>query len=177
MIIKGTVTNVGLPHNVDGYGNSWQWLIVETINGPITGAKGSKQELTQNFVGQQVEYEVLSKQGESGPYNQFKRVQQGYGGQGQQSYSAPQGQQTSQPAQRQPQGGQQQPQGPKQQSGDITKIRSMALSYVKDLVVAGKVELNNWYAVTCDFNAFIMTGKEPDEPGLPPNRERPDPEG
>ena len=42
-------------------------------------------------------------------------------------------------------------------AGD-NKVRSVSLSYVKDLIVAGKVDLMAWKATAEEFEQYILTG-------------------
>lgn len=59
---------------------------------------------------------------------------------------------------------------------DMVRIRSMALSYAKDLVVAGKITQKGLTITANEFTSFIMTGRwfkdnqsAPDDPPPPPD--------
>jgi hypothetical protein len=43
-------------------------------------------------------------------------------------------------------------------AGD-TRVRSMALAYVKDLIVAGKVDLLAWRTTAIEFELYILMGE------------------
>lgn len=60
-----------------------------------------------------------------------------------------------------PQQGQQSPQQRRQgtKSDDMVRIRSMALAYAKDLVVAEKITRPELASVANEFTAYIMTGR------------------
>lgn len=146
MLIKGTVTAVGMPHGSDKWGNSYQWITVNTPAGPITGQKASKQQLTQNFVGQQVEWDCENGTGLDGqPCKKFKRPKQQYPAQQpQQGYQ--------QPAQR--------PNAVSQHQQDVPgKVRH---GVVCAYIMSGKepeIDLVNYWV------NFILTGNAPPPPG------------
>jgi hypothetical protein len=81
MHITGTIAQVGNVDSQDNNGNQYQWLTINTAQGPVSGRKGSKTAFTPNDVGKQVEFEVIQKSGQKGPYNYFKKPPQQGGGQ------------------------------------------------------------------------------------------------
>ncbi len=145
MIITGTVVKVQPSTFTDKYSNKWQWVTVQTTSGPVEGVKVSKKELTQNFLGQEVEWDMTEEQGDKGPYNRFKRPPQ---------------QGSERPASTQ-----------SRQSGD-DRNRSFALSYAKDLVVAGKIEFDNLFVIADRMQTWLegkAVGIQESSGGYPDN--------
>jgi len=148
MSISGTITIAEPVDSTDQMSNKYQWITIDGPNGPIRGRIGSKQGYQANTP---INVTVESKQGQEGQYNYFKRYN-------------PQYDQPSQPPPQKPQQGA--PVASQSTNGsEMVRIRSMALSYAKDLVCNGKLELELLESRANEFTAYIMTGKWlPDEP-------------
>jgi len=149
MLIQGMVTDVKPPHSTDKWNNQYQYVTVNTQAGPIIGIKASKQQLTQNFIGQNVEWDCITETNQGQTYNKFKRPPQ-------QQTGTPQGQQApQQPAQR-AQGGQ-----PDWDAIAEGKIRhGVVCAAIQSLQIEckGIQEANYW-------TEYIMTGIAPLPPG------------
>lgn len=146
-MLIGTIQNVTPPDHQDQYGNHYQNItIIDGAGMPHQGRIASKTPYTQQDVGKQGQWDVEQKQSSQGPYQKFKRhydkpygVQQG-------SYQGPQG----------PQHAAERPKGE-----DMVRIRSMADSYVKDMLIADKVQKVEYWSEVVNHVAFITTGTLP----------------
>lgn len=64
------------PNFTDQWGNKYQDVTVQTATGNVSGQKASKNELTQNDINSQVEWECEVKQDKRGQnYNRFTKPQ------------------------------------------------------------------------------------------------------
>lgn len=143
-MLTGNITSVQAPDYKDNYGNSYQNITVTDANGqPTRGRIASKIPYTLEDVGSQGQWDVEQKQNNQGSYLRFKRHTDYQGGQ----YPP---QSTSQRPQ-QPRGG--------TNDSDMVRIRSMALAYAKDLVVASKIDYAVLPTAANEFTAYIMTGR------------------
>lgn len=138
-MLTGTIQNVEPPDSSDNYGTQYQFI---TILNPQTnqrsrGRIGSKNPYTRQDVGAQIQVDVQQRQSDKGPYLYFKKQQQG---------------------QYQGQQGPQQPRG-RANGDEMVRVRSMALSYAKDLVVADKIVQAGLPALVNEFTSFIITGQ------------------
>jgi hypothetical protein len=73
MIISGNISQVTPPDFTDRYGNQYQNITIETVNGPITGRIGSKKPYTQQNIGHNGQWDCEQAQNQQGPYNKLKR--------------------------------------------------------------------------------------------------------
>lgn len=150
MLVQGQVTDIKPPHNTDKWGNQYQWVTVNTQAGPIIGVKASKNELTQNFIGQNVEWDCIQEQGNEGTYNKFKRPPQQN-----QSYGSQQPQQGTQQAAQQPNAS---PQGQDKAVGMVR--HGVVCAYISAGVEPDIPTVQYW-------TDFIMTGQTPPPPNRP----------
>lgn len=104
MNISGTISNAQPVDSGDNMNNKYQWITIQTPSGSVTGRIGSKQGYV---AGGQISVMVEQKQGDSGPYNYFKKFNPQYGG----ADATPQGGQWT-PPQGQPSAPQNRPQAP-----------------------------------------------------------------
>ena len=164
MIIQGTLVQIKPQHFQDTHGNFYQWVTVQTHQGPVEGMKGSKVELTQQNLGQAIEWEMEQKQGQKGPWNKFKKPQeQQQGGyqqpqqQPQQGYQQPQ----QQIPQQQPRPQQSQPLPGPDATGRMI-IAQVAAKIVAEIMVGTDLRFNNVgemeHAINDWFTAIIKVG-------------------
>jgi len=73
MLIKGTISVVNPPDYADNYGNQYQNITVDTIQGQITGRIGCKKSYTNADIGQQGQWDTEQATSPQGPYNKFKK--------------------------------------------------------------------------------------------------------
>lgn len=72
--ISGTIQSVGPPVGSDQWGNQYQYITINTPNGPITGRIGTKKPYTTQNLNQQGQWEVTQGADQSGqPENKFKK--------------------------------------------------------------------------------------------------------
>jgi hypothetical protein len=132
---RAKVTKVTQMVNKDSYGNTS--FIIEFGNGD-KGYYTSKNENQNKFIlGQDAEYHIESKQGKSGPYNKItppKVEGQTFGGGGKPGFA-----------------------GAAKQDPKVQMI-GFAMSYTKDLIVGGKVDMKDLSA-TFDIIYNEMTSK------------------
>ena len=145
--IANVVSEVGYQGQF-GYVYTFQ-MTIQTPDGAYkTGRIGSKSQVYPLVSGAPISVEVSSYQGTT----RFKKFDPQYG-------------QPPSPAapQKPPQAA---PVAPKSTNGgDMVRIRSMALSYAKDLVCEGKLGLELLENRADEFTVYIMTGKWlPDKP-------------
>lgn len=143
-MITGKIVNIRPPDSTDQYGTQYQEVQIEENNTGklVAGRIGSKSGYTG---GEELTVNMEKRQDKNGqPFWYFKRVTDSSWG----------GQQASQ-------GGSQGPRNaPKSTNGsDMVRIRSMALAYAKDLVVAEKVTRDELAQLANEFTAYIMTGR------------------
>lgn len=149
MIITGMVTDVRKPHSTDKWGNQYQYVTVNSPAGPIIGVKASKEVLTQNFIGQEVEWECESAKDNQGrTYNKFKRPQQ-------QGYQQPPQAPPQAPAQPMSQNlGQSTPK-------DQLIVNQVVYKALVELEVAGQLSRSEYSTRFEDDVNLIMFGKDP----------------
>jgi len=78
MLISGKIIQVKPPSVTDRYGNQYQWITVQTHQGPIEGLLGTKQPFMPTAVGDLVQFEYSQKDGKKGKYNSFKKMNPQY---------------------------------------------------------------------------------------------------
>lgn len=155
-MLTGTIQNVEPPDSSDNYGNQYQFITITDANQqPNRGRIGAKIPYTSQDIGKQISVNVEQKQSQKGPYLYFKKPQD----------NQYQGQQGPQQARRATNG-----------EDMIKKVRSMALAYAKDLVVAEKLIYSNLEATAIEFTSFIMSGQSFKQPVNQPQETRNNPE-
>jgi len=149
MIINGTVTSAGQASPPQGqYGVRYQDVTITDQQGyEHHGRIGSKQGYD---VGTPIQVTVVEKQGQDGPYNYFKKYNPQY-----QQQTAPQQPQQapSPPTQR--------PNASKEVDWDAKECRThraMCTAYAKDLVIDGKLDINQMDKWVKERVAFIWDG-------------------
>lgn len=159
MAITGTITDAGQASAPSGQHQvRYQDIVITEPTGKKWyGRIGSKQGYQ---AGTAISVTVEIKEGESGPYNYFRKYNPQYQGQQSAPREAPQGASH-------PQTG---PNVPNTQNNtDMVRIRSMALSYAKDLLVVKEMQRHQMWNMVLDFTAYIMTGRTPKPVGGEPN--------
>ena len=160
MIIQGMVTDVKPPHDSDQYGNVYQWVTVNTQAGPIIGVKASKKELTQKFIGQNIEWILETANDNNNTYNKFKRPPKPgpYGPQNQTTqYAPPQAQQGVQQAAQQAIPHNNSTITPK----DRLIVNQVVYKALIELEVSGELERAEYSTRFEDDVNLILYGKDP----------------
>ena len=144
MLVEGTISAVTPPDFRDNYGNQYQNITIDTVNGPIVGRKGSKTPYAAHDIGKQVKWECEQASNSRGPYNKFKMPQDpNYPQQGYQ----------------QAEQGSQQPAG---QPNASPQGQDKAVGMVRHGVICAMITgncVNYTYAI--ELTNFIMTGQIP----------------
>ena len=136
-MLTGKIVNARPPDSKDSYGTQYQEIQIKEDNTGklVAGRIGSKSGYSG---GEEITVNMEKRHDkQSQPYWYFKRVTDA-------SYNAQQGPQQARQSTK---------------SDDMVRIRSMALAYAKDLVVAEKITRPELASVSNEFTAYIMTGR------------------
>lgn len=149
MQIQGNITSI-VPDNGyqsrQGYIYTFQ-MGIQTPMGVYEGQIGAKTQIYPLGIGQPIIVEII----QSDKGIRFKKINPQFAGQSPQRPL----QNTPKPL---PQAKQPAPQ---QSSGSGSNLTSFAMSYAKDLVVAGKVDILDMYKVAQSMHEYMTTGKHP----------------
>ena len=79
MIISGTIIQVFPPDYTDPkWHNQYQNIVIDTVNGDMTGRIGCKKPYTEQDIGLQGQWECTQDKNEQGAYNKFKKFNPQY---------------------------------------------------------------------------------------------------
>lgn len=149
-LIQGEIITI-MPTNFrDDWGNHYQDVTVRTAQGDISGQKASKNELTQNDIGTQVNWECEVKQDRrSQDYNKFTKPQDPqYGSQG---------------SSQRPQSNAQRPNAPQVRNYEAENRGKVRTQFIKAAIISKQMTCQSHQDVLM-LTEFAMSGKEPQIP-------------
>lgn len=146
-LIQGEIIAIMPPNFSDNWGNQYQDVTVRTAQGDISGQKASKQALTENDIGAQVEWNCEVKQDRRGQnYNKFTKPQD--------PQYASQGRATR------PQQARQGTNAPQARDYDAENRGKVRTQFIKAAIIAGTLKCK-CYDDILTLTDFAMTGIDP----------------